>query len=145
MAGTSDESELGILDKGFAKRFPTRILIVEDNPLNLKLALMQLGKLGYEDVLTAAHGEEALAVLEKQKIDLIFMDLQMPIMDGITTTKRIRALELSNPSVVPILIVALTANISADIRNECFKAGMNYYLSKPFNLRSLAEVLTGKS
>jgi CheY-like chemotaxis protein len=73
------------------------------------------------------------------------MDLQMPIMDGITTTKRIRALELSNPSVVPILIVALTANISADIRNECFKAGMNYYLSKPFNLRSLAEVLTGKS
>jgi len=145
MAGRSDESELGILDKGFAKRFPTRILIVEDNPLNLKLALMQLGKLGYEDVLTAAHGEEALAVLEKQKIDLIFMDLQMPIMDGITTTKRIRALELSNPSVVPILIVALTANISADIRNECFKAGMNYYLSKPFNLRSLAEVLTGKS
>jgi len=145
MAGTSDESGVRVLDKGFAKRFPTRILIVEDNPLNLKLALMQLGKLGYEDVLTAAHGEEALAVLEKQKIDLIFMDLQMPIMDGITTTKRIRALELSNPSVVPILIVALTANISADIRNECFKAGMNYYLSKPFNLRSLAEVLTGKS
>ena len=141
MAETSDESGMGVLDIGFAKRFPTRILIVEDIPLNLRLAVMQLEKLGYEDVLTATHGGEALAVLEKQKVDLIFMDLQMPIMDGITATKRIRALEATNPSAVPVSIVALTANMSADIRNECFKAGMNNYLSKPFNLRSLAEII----
>jgi signal transduction histidine kinase/ActR/RegA family two-component response regulator len=141
MAETSNESGMRVLDKDFAKRFPIRILIVEDIPLNLKLAVMQLEKLGYEDVLTATHGGEALAVLEKQKVDLIFMDLQMPIMDGITTTKRIRALEATNPSGVPVSIVALTANMSADIRSDCFKAGMNYYLSKPFNLRSLAEII----
>ena len=141
MAETSNESGMRVLDKDFAKRFPIRILIVEDIPLNLKLAVMQLEKLGYEDVLTATHGGEALAVLEKQKVDLIFMDLQMPIMDGITATKRIRALEATNPSAVPVSIVALTANMSADIRNECFKAGMNNYLSKPFNLRSLAEII----
>ena len=139
--GKSEDSDLGELDKEFAKRFPLRILGVDDNPMNLKLWVTQLGKLGYKDILTATHGGEALAVLEKERMDCIFMDLQMPVMDGMEATRRIRSLEAGNPSESPVRIIALTANASTSIRNECFAVGMNHYISKPFNTRSLAEAL----
>lgn len=141
LAETGGESESGVLDKGFAIRFPSKILIVEDNPINLRLAVMLLGRLGYEDVATAGDGGEALALLEKEKIDLIFMDLQMPGIDGLEATRRIRSLEAEQPFLQPRKIVALTANTSHATRNECFEAGMDHYISKPFNTLSLAEAI----
>lgn len=138
---SSEDGALGNLDKSFANRFPSRILAVEDSPLNLNLLITMLAKLGYQDVLTATHGGEALAVLEKEVVDLIFMDLQMPIMDGMTATKQIRSAEAKDPSVSTVKIIALTANSSVSVRHECFEAGMNQYISKPFNTRSLAEVI----
>ena len=135
------DSEPGGLDKEFAKRFPIKILAVEDNPMNLKLLVSLLGKLGYKDVLTANDGEQALAVLLEEQVHLIFMDLQMPVMDGLEATREIRSREARNSCVSPVRIIALTANASAGVRNECFTAGMNHYISKPFNIRSLAEAL----
>ncbi len=133
--------DLGDLNKGFAKRFPVRILIVEDNPVNLQLAVMLLGKLGYEKILTATSGEEALDLVASEQVDLVFMDLQMPGIDGLEATRRIRSFEAGNSSLSSRKIVALTANASPSIRNECFEAGMNHYISKPFNTRSLAEAI----
>jgi len=110
----------------------------------LKILLSSLKSLGYQDIFSAINGEEAVRIFQQEQIDFIFMDLHLPVMDGITATKSIRALEAMNPSAEPAFIVALTANTSAAIRNDCFKAGINKYLSKPFNRRSLAEVLTNK-
>ena len=128
----------------FSKSHSTRILAVEDNEIMLKILLSSLKSLGYQDIFSAINGEEAVRIFQQEQIDFIFMDLHLPVMDGITATKSIRALEAMNPSAEPAFIVALTANTSAAIRNDCFKAGINKYLSKPFNRRSLAEVLTSK-
>ena len=72
---------------------------------------------------------------------MVFMDLQMSAMDGITASERIRALEKANPLRARTSIVALTANVSADIREECFRIGMDHYVGKPLNIRSLAEAI----
>ena len=136
--------DLGVLYKGFAKRFPMRILAVEDNPINLKVLVTLLGTLGYMDVLTATNGEAALSLLEREKVDMILMDLQMPIMNGIEATRQIRLLEAKNPSVSPVRIVAVTANVSITVRKECFAAGMDNYVSKPFNARTLADAIYPK-
>jgi len=127
-----------------SKSHPTRILAVEDNEIMLQVLIASLKSLGYENIFSAINGEEAVKIFQQGDIDFIFMDLHLPVMDGITATKSIRALEAINNSAVPVFIVALTANINTSIRNDCFKAGMNKYLSKPFNRRALAEVLTSK-
>ena len=137
----SPTDPLGILDAGFAQRFPMILLAVEDEPLNLKLMGIFLTKLGYGDFRTATNGEEALRIIAGEKIDLVFMDLQMSAMDGITASERIRALEKANPLRARTSIVALTANVSADIREECFRIGMDHYVGKPLNIRSLAEAI----
>ena len=142
IVGTPGHSgKIGNLDLGFAARFPAKILVVEDNPINLKLAVMLLGNLGYKDVLTATDGSEAVQIVQHNEVDLIFMDLQMPKMDGIAATEKIRSWEAENPAVRAIIIVALTANVDLSVRTECFKAGMNYYVGKPFNSRSLADAV----
>ena len=127
-----------VLDKSFARRFPCKILLVEDNPTNMLVAVKLLGKLGYEAVLKAGSGEEALELLARERVDVIFMDLQMPGIDGLEATRRLRSLEKENPSTVPTKIVALTANADLAVRKKCFECGMNDYVSKPFNAKALA-------
>ena len=134
-----DELDLGALNKTFAKRFPLRIMAVEDNIINLKVLIRILENLGYDDVLSATSGESALTFAHHEKIDLIFMDLHMPGIDGIETTLVIRSLEQKNPDAPTKKIIALTANLSPSVRKQCFDAGMNLYIAKPFNTRSLAE------
>ena len=103
---------------------------------------MLIGKLGYENIETAPNGKEALSVLKAKEIDLIFMDLQMPELDGLEATRKIRSLEAESPKVhQPRRIVALTANASPAIRSQCFEVGMNHYISKPINTRMLAEAI----
>ena len=133
--------KLGNLDIGFSARFPAKILIVEDNPINLKLGVMLLGNLGYKDVLLATDGSEAVQIVKREKVDLIFMDLQMPKMDGMAATEQIRSWEAENRVERAIIIVALTANVDLAVRTQCFKAGMNHYVGKPFNSRSLADAV----
>ena len=95
-----------------------------------------LAKLGYQ-VLLATQGEEALASLARETVDLVLMDCNMPVMDGYEATRRIR----QNAAWEHLPIIALTANAMADERERCRAAGMDDYLAKPFRMEQLAALL----
>jgi PAS domain S-box-containing protein len=118
---------------------PLRILLAEDNAINRKLALAALGQMGYTaDV--AVDGHEALDATMANRYDVILMDVQMPGMDGLEATRRIRSWEkeTGTPSV---RIIALTANALPDDREICLRAGMDEYLPKPIRLDALRAAL----
>lgn len=121
---------------GFAKAYPYRILLVEDNSVNQKVASHLLELLGYS-VDIAGDGEEALVACGKVPYDLVFMDIQMPIMDGLTTTLKLRERFKKNN----LVIVAMTAAVAPEERNSCLKAGMNDYLSKPLKIEEIKSAL----
>jgi PAS domain S-box-containing protein len=124
--------------EGFATRYPHKILLVEDNAVNRKLAGMLLKKLGYE-YETAVNGVDALEKIEGREsyFSLILMDIQMPEMDGITTTKNL--LKTYGESFMPI--VALTANAYEEDRENCLNAGMKDFITKPVRFDELKRVL----
>jgi signal transduction histidine kinase/CheY-like chemotaxis protein len=115
-----------------------RILLVEDNPVNQRLAIKQLEKLGFEPAV-AANGREAVDVSAETSFDLIFMDVQMPEMDGFEATHAIREREMGSGRHVPI--VAMTANARPEDRLECLGAGMDDHLSKPVTLADLRNIV----
>jgi signal transduction histidine kinase/CheY-like chemotaxis protein len=118
------------------KRHPLRILLAEDNVVNQKLALRLLGQLSYRaDVV--GDGLQALAALEDDTYDVVLMDVQMPELDGISATRRIRSQWPDRP----LWIVAMTANAMAGDREACLAAGMNDYISKPIRPAELAAAL----
>jgi signal transduction histidine kinase/ligand-binding sensor domain-containing protein/ActR/RegA family two-component response regulator len=110
-----------------------RILLAEDNIVNQRLASRLLEKRGHQ-VIVASSGKEALARLEQESFDAILMDVQMPDMDGLETTARIRALQ---PPGVRTPIIALTAHSMKGDRERCLAAGMDNYVSKPINADEL--------
>jgi PAS domain S-box-containing protein len=114
---------------------PLKILLAEDNKVNQKVALLTLKKLGYSADI-ANNGLEVLAMIETQNYDVILMDIQMPEMDGITTTKIIRQSSQPQPR-----IIALTANALKEDRNLCLNAGMDDYISKPIAIDDLKQCL----
>jgi signal transduction histidine kinase/DNA-binding response OmpR family regulator len=125
------------LDPGMAQRHPLRILLAEDNVVNQKLALRLLEQMGYRaDV--AANGLEAVAAVERQPYDLVFMDVQMPDMDGLEATRQITR-RWSRPE--RPRIVAMTANAMQDDRERCLAAGMDDYVSKPIRVDELVAAL----
>jgi CheY-like chemotaxis protein len=109
---------------------PKKILVVEDNPTNLRLIRMVLINKGYS-VLEATDGEEALLVAIEGRPDLIVMDIQLPKMDGLEVTKRLR--QTSYFKRVPI--IALTASAMEGDREKIIAAGCDEYISKPVNTR----------
>ena len=115
-----------------------RILVVEDNVVNQKVALGMLARLGCRaDV--AANGLEALEAVHRQHYDVVLMDVQMPLMDGLEATREIRA---QLPADRQPHIVALTANALAEDRDRCLSAGMDDYLSKPLRAAQLVAVIS---
>jgi PAS domain S-box-containing protein len=117
-----------------------KVLVVEDNPVNQKVARHILERLGCE-VLMAQNGVDALDQLSTRQVELILMDVQMPVMDGIVATSRIRELEAQGRGRTPI--VALTANAMAGDYEKCMAAGMDSFLTKPLNVDRLRDVLDG--
>jgi len=116
-----------------------RILLAEDNLVNQKIAVTMLKKLGYRADL-ASNGAEALKAIEKYNYSLVFMDVQMPEMDGLEATRQIRAFEESSSrSETPI--VAMTAHAMTGDREKCLEAGMNDYLTKPVQPSELKRIL----
>ena len=115
-----------------------RILVVEDNPVNLKVVVRVLQKAGHECTV-ARNGVEALDALERESVDLVLMDCQMPVMDGYEAARRIRARERETGARLPI--VALTANAMLEDRERCALAGMDDYLSKPVRPETLLELV----
>ncbi len=112
------------------------ILLVEDNLINQKIVILSLKKT-VKNIDIANNGKEALDKFGNAKYDLILMDIQMPIMDGIIATKKIREIEESTSTHTPI--IAITANALAGDKETCLAAGMNDYVSKPFHVEILLQ------
>jgi CheY-like chemotaxis protein len=125
------------LDSQMALRLPRRILVAEDNLVNQLLAVRLLQRMGYRaDVV--GDGLEALEALHRQPYDLVFMDVQMPHMDGLEATQRI--CQTWDAATRP-RIIAMTANAMESDRQECLNAGMDDYISKPIRVDELVRVL----
>lgn len=115
------------------------ILIAEDNPVNQKVALLQLKNLGFNGH-TVSNGQEAVDAVLSGKYALVLMDCQMPEMDGFQATKEIRKLEMQHGRHVPV--IAMTAHALDGDRERCISAGMDDYISKPVDAKKLQSVLT---
>lgn len=118
-----------------ADKYPLNILLAEDNPINRQLAVLILDKMGYTPGI-AENGKEVLEQLQKEPFDLIFMDIQMPEMDGLEATRHIRAGRGRQP-----VIIAMTANTTRKDRDDCMTEGMNDFLSKPVHLDELIRMM----
>ena len=118
-------------------RLHGRVLLVEDNPVNQKVAVRLLERMGCS-VRIADNGAEAVKAFSESQFDLVLMDLQMPVMDGLTATRQIRALEGTDKQ---IPIIALTANAMTGQLERCMEAGMNAFLTKPIEVARLRETL----
>ena len=118
----------------------TTLLLVEDNAVNRKVAIGLLSRLGC-DVTWAENGRDALAMVQSQQVHLIFMDIQLPDMDGLTVAQRLRE---QGGWLANVPIVAMTAGGAEDDRQRCLAAGMNDYLTKPLSLSALSRLLTAQ-
>ncbi|WP_328189367.1 ATP-binding protein [Marinobacter sp. OP 3.4] len=124
-----------VVETGPSRRH-CRILLVEDNRVNQIVASGLLHKLGHE-VDHAENGERALAALSLKAYDLVLMDCQMPVMDGYEATRRIR----QNPEWKKLPVIAVTANVMSGDREECLAAGMDDYITKPYNRDVLDQMI----
>ncbi|MBU1219580.1 response regulator [Myxococcota bacterium] len=140
--GIKDSFEKNLNDGALIAIVPSSMvaLVVEDNIVNQAVATKILEKLGLSSVITS-NGREALDYLSKNKVDIVFMDCQMPVMDGYEATKQIRELGETNPTLKNLPIVAMTANAMEEDRKYCLNAGMNDYISKPVTVDSLREII----
>jgi CheY-like chemotaxis protein len=120
--------------ESFAEEYPLRILVAEDNSTNMKVALLMLQRLGYRGD-PVRNGVECLEAVNRIKYDVILMDMQMPEMDGIECTRKLRE-EGNN-----IRIIALTADALIDAQGRCLQAGMNDYVTKPIARDKLERAL----
>lgn len=124
--------------ESFASQHPARILLVEDQPLNQKIACMLLQRLGYSKIDVANNGQEAVEMVSQMPFDIIFMDLQMPVMGGIDATRAIRGnFQLKHQPA----IIAMTGHALVGVKEECRDVGMNAFLTKPVSLDDFRRVI----
>ncbi|MEF2967546.1 response regulator [Paenibacillus sp. M1] len=116
-----------------------RMLVVDDHPVNQRLMVSMLRKLGYEPEI-AEDGMQAVKLASQRFYDFIFMDLQMPVMDGLEATRQIREFQRKNEGGPKI--IAMTANVMDGIKAKCLEAGMDGYISKPLKLSSVKSLIS---
>ncbi|MDF5707501.1 MAG: PAS domain S-box protein [Nostoc sp. S4] len=133
----SAKSFRAAFDSQLSQKLPLRILLVEDVALNQKVAIQMLERMGYRADI-ANNGLEALSALRQQSYDLVFMDVQMPEMDGLEATQKIYQQWSANSRP---WIIAMTAHAMQGDREECLSAGMNDYISKPIRMEALVQAL----
>ena len=140
LAGASESEFAETVEpaEGNTAQYSSRVLVVEDNLVNQKVAALMLGRLGCQ-VDVAADGRRAVEMFADSAYDLVFMDCLMPVMDGFEATNAIRQLEGSKAGRTPI--VAMTANAKAGDREECLAAGMSDYITKPIQQSELIRIL----
>ncbi len=126
-------------DLHLASKYPLKILIVEDMAIAMRVLQSLLRSIGYEP-LTAKDGRQAVEVYAEEKPQVVIMDIQMPEMDGIEATVKIREWDAQSGT-KRAFITALTADIETDHRPECFTAGMDDYIHKPIQKSHLCELL----
>lgn len=126
------------INRHLAKECPLRILFVDDNKINVVVGCKVLAKFGYHGIDVASDGLQALESTERERYDLVFLDLQMPVMDGHTALARIQASDKSGKP----LCVALTANVDQVTRDTCAAEGFFGFLSKPLVMSELSNLLT---
>lgn len=136
LAGESQE--LAAIQDG-PRNLGIRVLVAEDNPVNFEVAREYLSGMGCE-VEGAENGRFAVDAVQRRDFDIVLMDCQMPEMDGLTATRRIRELEATGTR-RPLIIIAVTANAFAEDKAQCLEAGMDDYMSKPFSERQLLQLL----
>jgi signal transduction histidine kinase/DNA-binding NarL/FixJ family response regulator len=124
------------IDKNFSKRHPHNILLADDNAINRKIAKALIEKLGYQIDL-AEDGREVLEAVKYKQYSIILMDMQMPIMDGIEATKRLKKIYSTHCPV----IIALTANALTEHKEQCYEAGMKGFITKPFGIKNIARAI----
>ena len=122
----------------FARQYPARILLVDDQPLNHKIVTLFLQRLGYKDVSIANNGQEGVEQAKHGNFDIIFMDLQMPVMGGVEAAKEIRGnfLLKNQPA-----IIAMTGHALSGVKETCLEAGMNDFLTKPVSMDDFRRVI----
>lgn len=131
-----DDEEQNEVDSALAEKIPIKILVAEDNPINQTLAEMVLGKLGYKIEL-AGNGKEALEKIRATAFDLVFMDVQMPEMDGLEATESLR----KQDSLKQPIVIAMTAFAMQSDKEKCIEAGMNDYISKPIRIEDIQSLI----
>ena len=138
IADNNIQKEVDIVtDQHLNSKFPLKILVAEDNETNLKIVMSLLSKMGYK-VQSVINGQEAVEKIKMMDFDIVFMDIQMPVMDGLEATVKIKN-EL--PKEKQPLIIALTANSGIEDKQGCFNAGMVDHITKPVNLDILQQTL----
>ena len=131
--------DYGPLPDASLQKYPMKILYVDDSSVNIMVGQRLLGRFGYRDIDVCYDGAQAVAAAEKTAYDLVFMDLQMPVLCGEDALLQIRASEKTGaPNVV-----ALTANADDATRDRCMGSGFDGFLSKPLVIQTLAETLKG--
>jgi len=136
----SDKKEVEHLMHGIADKKNFKILLAEDNKVNQVITIAVLRKIGFEHIAVCGSGAEVIKILEKSVFDIVLMDIQMPEMDGIQATAIIRDVK-SGVLRHSVPVIAMTANAMVEDRDNCIKAGMNDYISKPISDSSVAFVL----
>lgn len=135
LRNTTSQKSTSLLYKEFAATHPLKIIVAEDNKVNQLLILKILDRLGYMPAL-AENGLEVIKLLDEKAYDVILMDLEMPEMDGLATTRQIRKNYARQPR-----IIAMTANVLVEYQQECYEAGMDDFLSKPIKMEALLGLL----
>lgn len=134
------------IDRDLANKYPLTFLVAEDNKINRKLLVSMLSKFGYRTIFEAHDGAEAVRQMtvrrpSEQKIDVVLMDLWMPLMDGYEATEKILDMQADGEAPGPA-VLAVTADVTAGAIERAASVGMRGYLSKPFKLLDLQRLIT---